>query len=513
MSEVIVIQGNHTKDEPVLKRVSAYARVSSASDEQQYSFHNQVQHFTSLIQNTPEWEYVDIYADEGVTGTREDKRGEFNRMIRDAEYGLMDIIITKSVSRFGRNVSECLRTVKHLKDIGVTVIFEEEGLDSGKPADFTMISVKAAMAEQESISTAENGRMANRQRMKMGTFVQSNPPIGYTLNGTKFEINEEQAEVIKRIFAEYLSGCGTSKIADGLMKDKIPNKYGKVHWTPQSVSYIINNPRYKGDALFQKSFKTGFPYKKKKNTGELPMYYAEDANIPIVSAEDFDKAAKLMQTRREKHAKENNENASIFTKKIYCRHCGSTYRHKNGTDTWVCRTHDKGTDRCQAMPVSEEMLKKAFVQMYNKLKANYEHILIPFLTQVEAMKINKAEQDRIADINMQIAQNTEQVLSLRRLKSQELIEPAFYIQELNRFDKQTMELRKKKNAILHNNRYDDIISKTRKIIREMESACAIGKFDAESFKNLVSRIEADNEIITFILINGMGLEVSKKEVL
>lgn len=124
MSEVIVIQGNHTKDEPVLKRVSAYARVSSASDEQQYSFHNQVQHFTSLIQNTPEWEYVDIYADEGVTGTREDKRSEFNRMIRDAEDGLMDIIITKSVSRFGRNVSECLRTVKHLKDIGVTVIFE-----------------------------------------------------------------------------------------------------------------------------------------------------------------------------------------------------------------------------------------------------------------------------------------------------------------------------------------------------------------------------------------------------
>ena len=418
MSEVIVIQGNYTKDEPVLKRVSAYARVSSASDEQQYSFHNQVQHFTSLIQNTPEWEYVDIYADEGVTGTREDKRSEFNRMIRDAEDGLMDIIITKSVSRFGRNVSECLRTVKHLKDIGVTVIFEEEGLDSGKPADFTMISVKAAMAEQESISTAENGRMANRQRMKMGTFVQSNPPIGYTLNGTEFEVNEEQAEVIKRIFAEYLSGSGTSKIADGLMRDKIPNKYGKVHWTPQSVSYIINNPRYKGGALFQKSFKTGFPYKKKKNTGELPMYYAENANIPIVSAEDFDKAAELMQTRREKHAKESNENASIFTKKIYCRHCGSTYRHKNGTDTWVCRTHDKGTDKCQAMPVSEEMLKKAFVQMYNKLKANYEHILLPFLTQVEAMKINKAEQDRIADINMQIAQNTEQVLSLRRLKSQ-----------------------------------------------------------------------------------------------
>lgn len=513
MSEVIVIHGNFAKDEPVIKRVSAYARVSSASDEQQYSFHNQVQHFTRKIQETPNWVYVDIYADEGKTGTRQDVRDEFNRMIRDAEDGLMDTILTKSVSRFGRNVSECVRVVKHLKDIGVNVIFEEEELDSANPADFTMISVKATIAEEESISTAENGRMANRQRMKLGTFVQSNPPIGYKLNGTEFEIVEEQAEVIKRIFAEYLSGNGTSKIADGLMRDEIPNKYGKVHWTSQSVSYILNNPRYKGDALFQKSFKTGFPYKKKRNTGELPKYYAEGINVPIVSEEDFDKVAELMQTRREKHAKECNSNESIFTKKIYCKYCNSPYRHKNDADTWVCRTHNKSTDKCQANPISEELIKKAYVQVYNKLKSNYEHILLPFLSQVEAMKVNKAEQEKIADINIQIAQNAEQVLSLQRLKGQELIEPAFYIQELNRLDKSTMDLRKKKSVILHSNKYDDIISKTRKIIREMESACAISKFDTEGFKNLISRIEVENETITFILINGMGLEVRKKEVL
>ena len=175
MPEVIVVQGNLAKQEQYKCRVGAYARVSSDSDDQLNSFFNQVQHYTNMIKSNHEWVYTDIYADEGVTGTRTDKRTDFNRMIQDCEDGKLDKIITKSISRFARNILECVKTIKYLKTLGVSVLFEEDHLDSANPSDFTMICAKASLAEEQSKSTAENVRMGNRFRMQEGTYVQSNP--------------------------------------------------------------------------------------------------------------------------------------------------------------------------------------------------------------------------------------------------------------------------------------------------------------------------------------------------
>ena len=183
---------------------------------------------------------------------------------------------------------------------------------------------------------------------------------------------------------------------------KIPNKNGKEKWSPSAISYIISNVRYKGDALLQKSYTDGFPYKKIKNTGELDMYYLHNANEPIVSAELFDMANTLLEKRQKKFTHTTYGDAGIFTKMIYCKNCGTPYKHK-GDGVWTCRTHDTIIEKCNAQPVTEELIKKAYILMYNRLKANYKHILIPFINQIEAMKNNQSEKDAISELNIQIS--------------------------------------------------------------------------------------------------------------
>ena len=244
MADVIVIQGNQAvqQEKPKL-RVCAYARVSSKSDEQQYSFFGQVQHYTRLINENPEWEYMDIYADEGLTDTRKDKRDEFNRMLDDCRAGKIDKILTKAVSRLARNISECVEVVKKLKELGVTVYFEEQQLDSGRPSDFTAICVYAAIAQEESISVAQNMRMSCSARMKLGTYKQVNAPYGYYIENDEFKINEEQAQVVRVIFRAYIEGKSIYKIADELNQAGVPTKFGGVTWRIKDISYILSNVR------------------------------------------------------------------------------------------------------------------------------------------------------------------------------------------------------------------------------------------------------------------------------
>ena len=509
MSDVIVIQGKNTPANNRKLRVCAYARVSSASSEQSASLANQVQYYTNLIKQNPDWDYVDIYADEAKSGTRADKRDGFNRMIYDCKDGKIDIILTKSVSRFARNVSECVRTVKMLKDIGVSVRFEEEGVDSSNPADFQKISIWASIAQEGSETIAKNVRMGTRQRMKNGTYIQTNPPFGYSYEKTGLKINEEQAKIVKRIFESYISGKSTVKIANELVNEEIPNKLGEIHWTAQSVSYILHNVRYKGDALLQKSYKDGFPYKQYVNHGELEQYYIHNANELIVSEELFDTAQTLLKKNREKYYKGTEENTNVFAKKIYCGKCGCLYR-KKGND-WVCRNHDAGSHNCSEKPVSGEALKTAFVTMFNKLKANCSYILLPLVAQAEEVKTNQSEKKEISEINIKIAQTTEQILSVNRLKEKGLIESAFCIEELNRLDKTILDFRREKNKILHSGKYEESIRKTKELIRLLQDGKALAKFSEEVFNKTVKQIEISANNITFILNGGLKFDFERRD--
>ena len=245
-------------------RVCAYARVSSNSDDQLNSFSAQVEYFTQLIQAHSDWKFVDIYADEGITGTRADKRDDFQRMMRDCRAGRIDRILVKSISRFGRNSADCIEAVRELKILGIAVAFEKEGIDTGRMTNEMYFSMYSAFSQEESTSIAKNMRKGAVMRMKNGTYRLSQAPYGYRLNGHGgFLTCPEEAKIVRRIFGDFLSGKSIREITDELAKAQIPKLKGNPVWSASGVSYILTNERYIGDELFQKRFTTdAFPFKK-----------------------------------------------------------------------------------------------------------------------------------------------------------------------------------------------------------------------------------------------------------
>ena len=357
----------------------------------------------------------------------------------------------------------------------------------------------------KSESTALNARIGIRQKMQMGTFIQTNPPYGYCYDNRELKINEEQAKIVRRIFESYVSGKSTVKIADELMNENIINKLGKVHWTPSGISYILRNVRYKGDALLQKSFKADFPYKKHINTGELDKYYIRNANEPIVSEELFDTANRLIEKNKEKHCKKSDGEKSIFAKMICCENCKSSFRRKG--DCWVCRTHDMLPEKCFVKGISEADLKDIFVKMFNRLKANYEYILLPFIAIAQNIKTDEDEKTMVSEINIEIAKITEQLVTTERLKEKNIIETDFYIEESNRLNKEIMDLRARKNDILHGSIYENSIVQSKELVHLFETKNALAKFDEKIFKKMIKKIEISEDKVGFILSNEMELEI------
>jgi DNA invertase Pin-like site-specific DNA recombinase len=206
-------------------RVAAYCRVSSDSADQLNSYASQMRYYTQIIGENPEWELADIYADEGETGLETSKRSDFLRLLRDCRAGLVDRVLCKSVSRFARNYTDCIETIRELKTLGVTVLFEKEGLDTAKMTSETMLSLQAMKAQRESLSLSGNLRRGSRMRMKNGTFVTPTPPYGYELRDKTLAVAPEKADVVKRIFADYLSGLGIEEIVKALNAENVPTHF------------------------------------------------------------------------------------------------------------------------------------------------------------------------------------------------------------------------------------------------------------------------------------------------
>jgi site-specific DNA recombinase len=236
-------------------RVAAYARVSSSSDEQLNSFAAQNRYYTELISGKDNWQLVDIYADEGITGTSTEKRDDFKRMLRDCERGLIDRILVKSISRFARNTTECLETVRSLKARGVSVYFEKEGIDTGKVSGEMLTAVFASLAQAESESISKNMRWSYQKRMQMGTYIPSSMPYGYALKNGEITIDPEEADVVRKIYDMYLSGSGKITIAKSLNRREIFNRQHKP-WNSSAILYILSNERYIGDSIWQKTYQT-----------------------------------------------------------------------------------------------------------------------------------------------------------------------------------------------------------------------------------------------------------------
>lgn len=251
MENTVVTIAPSVQAKPTM-RVAAYCRVSSDSSDQLHSFAAQVQYYTKFISENEHMELADIYADEGITGTKTAKRDDFNRLVADCKKGRIDRVLTKSVSRFARNTADALMYARLLKEYGVSILFEKENIDTAYMSSELLLALSGAQAQEESISISKNMRWSVERRMKSGTYLSGSTPYGYELKDGEFRIVESEAEIVRLIFKSYLSGMGKKSIAKMLNDTKAPKNSGLNTWTVSTVSYILNNERYIGDALFSK---------------------------------------------------------------------------------------------------------------------------------------------------------------------------------------------------------------------------------------------------------------------
>lgn len=344
---------------PKKKRVAAYARVSSDKDAMLKSLSAQVSYYSELIQHNPVWEYVGVYSDEGLTGTKDD-RTEFQRLLTDCRSGMIDMVITKAISRFARNTVTLLETVRELKSIGVDVFFEKENIHSMSGDGELLLTILASFAQAESLSVSENCKWRIRNKFKEGELANLRFMYGYRINKDDIEIDEEQAGIVRMIFNDYLNGEGCTVIAKKLRELNIPCQNWGV-WSHRKVADIIQNEKYTGNAILQKKFVTDHLSKKRiRNRGQLPSYYAQGTHDGIIDEETFSKAQLIITDRKDKNAAKNNINARYpFSGMIRCGNCGKSYKRKitHGKALWNCSTYlELGKSKCQAKKIDEETL-------------------------------------------------------------------------------------------------------------------------------------------------------------
>lgn len=507
--EIIRIKASASM-EPEKPRVAGYARVSSDSEDQLNSFSAQVRYYTSLIERKESWQFVEVYADEGLTGVSTQKRDDFNRMLDDCRKGKIDRIITKSTSRFARNTLDTIRTILELKEMGVTVFFEKEGIDTAKITSENLVTLYALFAQEESLSISKNCKKGVRMRMISGTYVQSNPPYGYRMVDRQLTVYEPEAEIVRRIFSEYLEGSGFAEIADGLTRDGIPRKDGKTKWRHQSISIIIQNERYKGDMLMQKKYnEDALPYRERKNNGELPQYYVKDTHEAIISPIQYELANILLKERT------GERNAARYDQyplslKIKCGECGSTYRRMvtRGKAYWSCRVHDLDKNLCPSKQIAEEVIYSAFLRLYNRLKHNYKEVLLPMLSQLEKLRVVKARGNpELSAINNQIAELSEQNHVMNGLLSKGILDSALFLSQSDELSRKIRDLKAAKGHLLDDDETGDLIDKIEELIEIIErSPDYISQMDGLLFDDMVERIIArDSNTIEFILMGGLRL--------
>lgn len=290
-------------------RVAAYCRVSTNSADQLNSYAAQIRIYTKKIQQKPEWEFVDIFADEGISGTKSKNRPEFQRMIRMCELRKIDLIITKSLSRFARNTKEALEYTRKLKLLDVGVMFEKEGINTLSLGDEMLLNTFAAIAQEESQAISQNQRLSIIKRMETGTYVDSNAPYGYRLINKQLEEYQPEADIVRWIFKSYLNGMSTAEIAREISSNGVLTKCGKEKWKSSKIAYMLSNERYVGDSKYQKTYRTAtVPFTQYKNRGEEDMYYATETHIGLIDRETFEKVQTLLKCRRERFSQITEQN-------------------------------------------------------------------------------------------------------------------------------------------------------------------------------------------------------------
>ena len=369
-----------------LKKVCAYARVSTEKEAMLQSLSNQVSHYNKLISSNPKWQFIGVYADEGISGTKED-RPNFKRMIDDAKQGKIDLIVTKSISRFGRNTETVIKTIRQLNTIGVDVYFESQNLHTLSADGEFMLTVLASYYQEEARSVSENMKWRIKKDFEKGILWGARDFYGYKVENKNFIIVPEQAEVVKRIFNLYIGGLGIHAITQQLNQEGIQPLYSK-KWSYGSLLQMLKNVNYTGDLILQKTYSENHLTKKKiKNKGEFHQYFVEDNHEPIISKKLFQQASKIRSQRasRFKTNAKRTVNRYPFTNRIRCGCCGGGYQHKTTEykDFWLCTTYNvHGKEYCNA---SKRIPEKSLYEALNQYLGTNEFDEAKFNKKVDYM--------------------------------------------------------------------------------------------------------------------------------
>ncbi|ODA42693.1 recombinase family protein [Desulfosporosinus sp. BG] len=394
---------------PKKKRVAAYARVSCGNEAMLHSLSAQVSYYCDYIQKRRDWQYVGVYADEASTGTKDD-REQFQKLLADCRVGLINMVITKSISRFARNTVTLLEVIRELKGINVDVYFERENVHSISGDGELMLTILASFAQEESRSVSENCKWRIRKQFEDGEIVNWRFMFGYRSANGKMEIDPKEAEVVRTVFSDYINGISTASIARRLQGECIPTRFGG-QWSVRRIIDMIRNEKYIGNALLQKKYVSDHLTKLlKRNQGQLPIFYVEGTHEAIVNEEIFRQAQVIYESNKEKAAtKRPTTQRYPFSSVLYCPHCGKNYKRKisQGRVSWNCATFLKeGKAVCHTKQIPEETLFEITTEVLGLLqfddtvfKKVIREIIVPeFNTLVfvfnDGQQIKRVWQDR-----------------------------------------------------------------------------------------------------------------------
>lgn len=503
---------NRKKDTKPKLRVAAYCRVSTDSDEQATSYEAQVEHYTEYIKRNPDWEFAGIYADDGISGTNTKNREEFNRLIKDCETGSIDMVITKSISRFARNTLDCLKYIRRLKEKNIPVFFEKESINTMDAKGEVLITIMASLAQQESQSLSQNVKLGLQFRYQNGQVqINHNRFLGYTKdeNGN-LVIDPEQAEVVKRIYREYLNGYSMDKIASGLEADGILTGAGKKKWWTSTINKILRNEKYMGDALLQKTYTTDFLNKTRvKNNGIVPQYYVEDDHEAIIPKEIFMMVQEELARRKVVKTSANGKKRSYssnhcLSQKIICGECDEMYRrihwysHGRKTVVWRCISRLESTGvECHARTVNETVLENVVVQAINKLlgdKSTYQTQLQQNIAKV----IRNSQKNTADEIDEQLLELQKELLKKANNKEayDEIADQIFKLREQRQ--QCTVDTAARDAQIARINDLQDYIKKQR---TDLEA------FDETLVKRWLKQITVWEDHFTVELKSGLSIDI------
>ena len=486
------------------KRVAAYCRVSSNSADQQNSYANQIKVYTSLIQKRKEWELVEIFADEGLSGMKAENRTEFQRMIQMCELHQIDLIVTKSVSRFARNAKESLAYVRKLKLLGIGVQFEKEGIFTLALGDEMLLNTFSAIAQEESKAISQNQRLSIVKRMEDGEYVDSNAPYGFRLINKELSVYEPEAEIVRTIFRLYLNGFSTSELARELNTRNIPTKTGKGVWRSAKVAYILGNEKYIGDSRYQKTYRdTTVPFKQFTNRGQEDQFYAQGTHAPLIDNETFEKVQFLLKKRQDAFSKSTTQNIYPLTSRIQCSECGSFFRRRivSGNVKWGCCQHISDKNACRSNYYSEERIYDGFIAMENKLRFG-EDILGQVISRLESATIMYKKNNLAArEMSQNIAELNAKLLMLEQLRAKGYLAPEVHQAQSREISNQLASLKKERQTELDTQiiRMLEDVRHLKATLDELEDP--LESFDEKLFMEIIKEItisRADEMEMTII---------------